>query len=320
MPVSAAARAEQWRDQLGRAFGGLEAEAHDPAYREQLPGHGLDGSMSSAPLGRTGVFSVSGMPQVVRRTRRAIAAAPADPLKICIQLAGTAVIHQADREVRIEPGQLAVYDTGRPYDLRLSGRWTCAVVTVPRDAVNLTDQGLDDAMRHSFSVATGPGLLLASLADVALQQPATSLEDDPARYHLGEAGIELVASILDGVPADPDADDDRTRKAVLGYVRAHLRDPGLSHAMVAAAHHISPRTLNRLFEGHEHTVTETIRRWRLDGARRELEDPRWRRSSVMAVAAHWGFHEQAHFTRLFKAQFGVTPAALRRAAIAPEVF
>jgi AraC-like DNA-binding protein len=318
VPVSAAARAEEWRHQLGRAFGGLEPEAHDPAYRADLPGHGLDGTMSSAPLGRTGVFSVSGTPQVVRRTRRAIAAAPMDPLKICIQLAGSAVIHQAEREVRIEPGELAVYDTGRPYDLRLSGRWTCAVVTVPRDAVNLTGQGLDDAMRHTFSVTAGPGLLLTSLADVALQQAATAPEDDPARYHLGEASIELVASILDGVRADPgtDADADRTRQAVLGYVRAHLRDPGLSHAMVAAAHHMSPRTLNRLFEGHEHTVTETIRRWRLDGARRELEDPRWRRCSVMAIAAHWGFHEQAHFTRLFKAQFGVTPAALRRAAVA----
>jgi AraC-like DNA-binding protein len=313
--ASAASVAERWRQDLGEAFGHLEPEAFDAETRRES-GHGLNGSLVAAPLGRAGFFSVRGTPQVVRRTLRSISAAPQDPLKLCIQIEGTAVLHQADREVLIEPGQLALYDTGRPYDLRLAGLWTCSVVTVPRDAFQVTDVALDAAMRQPFSVASGPGGLLANLTEFALKQAMDADGEETSRAHLGEAGIELVASLLDSVPHWA-VDDSGVREAVLSYVRSHLHDPDLSHASVAAAHHMSPRTLNRLFEGRGQTVTDAIRTLRLEGVLAELRDPRWRRTPVMALAARWGFRDQGHFTRAFKAQFGVTPAAFRRASLAP---
>jgi AraC-like DNA-binding protein len=51
---------------------------------------------------------------------------------------------------------------------------------------------------------------------------------------------------------------------------------------------------------------------RLEAVRCELEDPRWRRSPVMVVAARWGFRDQGHFTRAFKKEFGTAPGAYRR--------
>jgi AraC-like DNA-binding protein len=306
--------AERWRHDLGVAFGRLEPEAYDRRGAEDSPGHGLGGTMAAARLGRAGVFSVQGTPQVVRRTSRAIAAAPLDPLKICIQLSGSAVIHQGGRELLIGPGQLAVYDTGRPYDLRLAGRWSCAVVTVPREALHVKDAVLDAAMSHAFSVTSGPGALLSNLTDLALHTVDDS-SDSGAWAHLGEASIELVASLLESTPHDSGSDALVSRETVLTYVRAHLHDPDLCHAGVAAEHHMSPRSLHRLFESEEQSVSEAIRSMRLDGARRELTDPRWRRSSVMVVASRWGFREQGHFTRAFKAQFGATPAAMRRTAL-----
>ena len=119
---------------------------------------------------------------------------------------------------------------------------------------------------------------------------------------------DLDGSVSVRDPSDPD------RELVLDYVRSHLRDPDLCHASVAAAHHMSPRSLNRLFEGEVRSVTETIRSLRLDAIRAELLDPRWRRNPVIVVASRWGFREQAHFTRAFKAEFGNTPAAMRRRA------
>ena len=304
-------RAELWRSELSRAFGRLEAEAHSAAKRVES-GHGLDGRMTESHLGRLGVFSVSGSPQVVRRTSRSITAAPADPFKICIQLTGSAVIHQDGREVFLSPGQLALYDTGRPYDLRLSGEWTCAVVTVPREALRVSDRALNEAMRHAFSVHTGPGALLAHLTDYALAQVGAD-EHDLCQAHLGEAGIEMVAGMLDASALEEiELGADGDRAGILGYVRKHLREPDLTHATVAAAHHMSPRTLNRLFEGQERTVSETIRSLRLEAVRTELEDPRWSKSPVMAVAARWGFRDQGHFTRAFKKQFGDAPATYRR--------
>jgi len=310
--------AERWRHDLGEAFGRLEPEAYERRGAGQPPGHGLAGKMTAAWLGRAGVFSVQGTPQVVRRTSRAIAAAPLDPLKICIQLGGSAVIHQADREVLIAPGQLAVYDTGRPYELRLGGRWSCAVVTVPREALHVKSAVLEAAMGRAFSATGGPGALLASLTELALHTVDNGVSGG-TRSHLGEAGIELVASLLESAPHGSGSDARALREVVLTFVRDHVHDPDLCHASVAAAHHMSPRSLHRLFENEAQTVSESIRSMRLEGARRELSDPGWRRSSVMVVASRWGFREQGHFTRTFRSQFGTTPAAMRRGVLGPDV-
>src|SRR5206468_3854856 len=110
------------------------------------PDHRLAGRLAGTVLGRAGVFEVAGTPQIVRRTRGAISAAPADPLKLCIQQSGRAVVHQGATEITIDPGQLAVYDTGRPYSIRLDGDWRCAVMTVPRESLGLPQATVAAAM------------------------------------------------------------------------------------------------------------------------------------------------------------------------------
>ena len=270
--------------------------------------------MTATSLGRVGAFRVAGTPQIVRRTTSSIAIAPADPLKVCIQQTGRAVVHQGDVEVELRPGELALYDTGRPYDLRLEGNWTCWVMTIPRDALNMPGNVVKAAMTRSFRADTGPGAVLAHLIDSSL--PPRAVDMGSGADQLGEAGVLLMASLLRiAGDADPPADD-VLRTQVLAHLGAHLGDPDLSHASVAAAHGMSPRSLHRLFQDEPHTVSETIRAMRLDTIRAELVDPMSSRRSTMAIASRWGFQDPAHFTRAFRARFGATPAALRREAAA----
>ena len=120
--------AEPWRENLGTRFQDLVPEALDqrPAPR---------GCVAGVRLGAVGVFTVSGTPQVVRRSTSAVRKIPGDLIKVCVQLAGRATVHQGGHEVVLQPGQLAVYDTGQPYAIRLEGRWTCAVMALPRAAI-----------------------------------------------------------------------------------------------------------------------------------------------------------------------------------------
>ena len=105
---------------------------------------------------------------------------------------------------------------------------------------------------------------------------------------------------------------DAVRLQVLAYIRAHLDDLELSHNQVAAVHHIAPRTLSRLFEDEPSSVTAYIRTCRLQAVRRDLGDPLMGQRSIAAIAARWCFTDQAHFTRAYRAEFGVTPSASRR--------
>jgi AraC-like DNA-binding protein len=274
----------------------------------------LDGRMRATSLGRVGAFRVAGTPQIVRRTTSAIVDAPADPLKVCIQQTGRAVVHQGDVEVEIRPGELALYDTGRPYDLRLEGNWTCWVMTIPRDALSVPGNIVKAAMAHTFRADAGPGAVLAHLLDSSLAPQAAGTESGAEQ--LGEAGVLLMASLLRSAGDADTPAEDVLRTRVLAHVGAHLGDPDLSHASVAAAHGMSPRSLHRLFENEPHTVSETIRAMRLDTIRAELVDPMSARRSTMAIASRWGYQDPAHFTRSFRARFGATPAALRRESAA----
>jgi AraC-like DNA-binding protein len=236
---------------------------------------------------------------------------PADLLKICVPLTGHATVCQDDREIPVGPGEMAIYDTGRPYRLRLDDQWTCAVIAFPRAALHLPAQVVLASMAHAWPLSGGPGAVLAGFVATAVGRGDAIAAASADR--LGEAGLHLVAGTLTEAasPAGEGAADAQ-RLQVLAYVRAHLADPGLTHARVAAAHHMAARTLHRLFEHEPHTVTDHIRAGRLEAARRDLADPLLARRSIAAIAARWCFPGQAHFTRAFHARFGITPSQARR--------
>ena len=51
---------------------------------------------------------------------------------------------------------------------------------------------------------------------------------------------------------------------------------------------------------------------RLDNCRRALEDPAQSHRAIGEIAYAWGFGNQSHFNRRFKAEFGCSPSDYRR--------
>lgn len=80
---------------------------------------------------------------------------------------------------------------------------------------------------------------------------------------------------------------------------------------MAAACGISTRYLHKLFQGQEFSVSQWIREMRLQGAEAEIHAAGPGRT-LADIAYKWGFNDQAHFCRCFKARFGMTPRAARR--------
>jgi len=91
------------------------------------------------------------------------------------------------------------------------------------------------------------------------------------------------------------------------YIERHISDPRLCPAAIAAAHHIAPRTLHRLFHEQGLSAAALIRSLRIERCRRDLRDPALRHRPVHVIATRWGLTDAAHFSRLF-------PRRLRRTA------
>jgi AraC-like DNA-binding protein len=141
--------------------------------------------------------------------------------------------------------------------------------------------------------------------------------DEVAR--LGTTLVDLLTAAL---AARLDRQDElppgTVRQALLrqvhGFIEQRLTDPSLSPATIAAAHHISLRYLYKLFETKPTSVAGWVRQRRLERCRRDLLDPGLADRTVSAIAAHWGLTNAAHFSRAFRAAYGLSPQAYRTMA------
>ncbi|EPH44212.1 helix-turn-helix domain-containing protein [Streptomyces aurantiacus] len=102
------------------------------------------------------------------------------------------------------------------------------------------------------------------------------------------------------------------RRRIDAFIQGHLADPTLSPTSIAEAHHISVRYLYQVFDTHDMAVAAWIRYCRLERCRRDLADLRLRSRPIGAIASMWGFSDAAHFSRAFRAAYGMSPREYRR--------
>lgn len=122
----------------------------------------------------------------------------------------------------------------------------------------------------------------------------------------------MLARHLDAEHAlPPQTRDEALYARIKQFILTRLGDPRLDADSIAAAHHISTRTLHRLFRANEISVAAWIRELRLDHCRADLLNPRLADRPVRSIALEWGFSDPTHFSRTFKATYGLSPAALR---------
>lgn len=135
---------------------------------------------------------------------------------------------------------------------------------------------------------------------------------------LDSAMAFLIAPLVADAGARDDAEGELpeivSTLTVMRFVDANLRNPNLSPGYVAKALGCSARHVHRAFEGAGLTVSAYIKRQRLREAARELTGGENRGDSVTEIAMRWGFSEISHFSRCFRAEFGLAPRDFRERA------
>jgi AraC-like DNA-binding protein len=310
-----AERLDYWRTALCDAFVPLEPEPLDPNSTT------LAGTLRHTALGGLQIADVRGSAQTVRRHPDLIRRGEPEWIKIGLQLDGCGVLDQDDRQAVLQPGDFAAYDTARPYLLAFATSFRMLVVMCPRSALRLPPADLARLTAVRISGRTGVGGLaspfLTKLVEI-VQHPGL-VTTDAVRHHLAESVLDVVRASLTDAGNDPAALARNSGPGNLvgqiqAYIESNLHLADLCLETIASAHHISVRYLQKLFERQGSTVSGWIRDRRLDNCRRDLVDDRLRGRPVSAIAARWGIHDAAYFSRTFHARYGVTPTAYRRSA------
>ncbi|MFL4910265.1 helix-turn-helix domain-containing protein [Streptomyces sp. MMS24-I2-30] len=269
-------------------------------------------STAALPLGPVNLSVLSFPTLASARTARLIRQSDPQLWELAYVASGIMVVDQERSRAQVQAGDLLLYDTSRPFEMRMPEGARIILLHLPKHVVPLPDWSIRELLSRRLP-AQGSGALLADFLQGLASGRWTGLEAE----RLGSAAVQLVCAFLGALAERENLLPPETRQAVLlrevkAFIEAHLMDPGLSPQTVANAHCISVRYLHHLFRGEKQTVGTFIRELRLDRCRADLAQPGLAHRPVGAIGARWGFADAAAFNRAFKVAFGMPPGEYRR--------
>ncbi|QZY51710.1 helix-turn-helix domain-containing protein [Leucobacter tenebrionis] len=295
-------RPEQWGDALGRVLDPLDVEfTAEP--------HAL-GRMQAMALDACTLVSIQSNAHRARRTPQQVRTMR-DPahLMITYQLSGLAVIRQGGHTLLIRPGEFAVTELARPFEVIVNGHHERMATVIPGSAVSAVVSDFDALSASTIGSSDGPARVLSSVLEGFFFNRALLGPFD--RMSAGGFVRDLIAAMLRLHAPLSLQEEERPLTDVLAFIEHNLRDPDLTPAVVAASHFMSVRSLQLLFKPHNWTPSGWIRHRRMHHALHELAAPS-NGSTVSDIASRWGFADLAHFSRVCKQATGVSPREYRR--------
>jgi AraC-like DNA-binding protein len=273
----------------------------------------IDGEIRLERLSTLELSRVTASAQHVRRTPRLVARSSEDYFLVSIQTQGRGQVVQDGRRALLAPGDFALYDSTRPYELVFGGDFQQIVLMLPGAELRSELRQTEDLTASAVSGRRGAGHLMIEMIRT-LAQDIDALEPASAAAVAHSVTQILVAGLRTLPAAQPAPVSSLTalhRARIRAYVQEHLADPALDVPRIAAALQLSPSSVHRVFAGEPCGVGEWIWAQRLERLARELAEPAQRRRSVSELAFGLGFNDAAHVSRAFKARFGCSPRDYR---------
>jgi AraC-like DNA-binding protein len=271
-------------------------------------------SLESAACGPIMVHRVEGSTQEVFRTKRAIARSDDTCFYLLCKPDGAWAGGQGGDLSRLLPGDCMLFDSKRPYQLQFSGSANVITLQLPVDWVQ---SWLPDPEAHCglrIDGGDGWGQPLSSFVR-QLSPEVAAAPPLPAKLMTDQLGslLALGTHAFADQPAEKPSTADAFMRDAIACLRHRHAECGLTARDVAAALHVSERTLHRHFAHSGATFLQHLVRQRMATAQRMLRDPRFDRLTVAEIGRRVGFADASHFIRQCRASLGLTPVGVRGA-------
>ncbi|MEV7007961.1 helix-turn-helix domain-containing protein [Streptosporangium sp. NPDC051022] len=291
-------------DRLSEAVG-------DAVVPVEIEHHTSPDAVAARCLGRKvgglSMMSLRTTPVTLRRTARLAGADQEPQLLLERQQAGRRVVTQDRHRTVLKPGDMSILDTARPYTSAHPDGVDEYCVRVSRAELGLPEEVLSRAGGMRLDPRNPVADLAASYLSRLADQPRMEAFETPT--------IELIRAVIltqlgDGSTGRQSLEDTLALR-IMDFARRHLTNRDLNAAKIAAAHNISVRHLYATLARSGIVLGEWIREQRLEGCRRDLARTDRNAKTISYIAHRWGFGDATHFSRAFRAAFGMSPREWR---------
>jgi len=294
-----------WREQLHNVCGRFETLARDDVSQ-------FFGGITLSRLGGMELVDVATNADALRRSAADARADDGKYFFLIYQQAGSSVLMQHGKQACLETGDCALIDSRYSSEFRYLEGMRHLSFHLPCDALERRMNGRQPRICDTIAADSPLGTLLRGFIRQVVSQH--SLFDERESLAIGDALLSLLAPLSKDV--DRQAGSLRDYARVVAYIEARLQDE-LSPERIARDVGVSVRSLYRLFEERDQSLGAFIRELRLRRCAEQLHASSHRDENLTCIAHRWGFKDSAHFSRTFRAQYGVSPRDYRRGSTPP---
>jgi AraC-like DNA-binding protein len=298
-----------WRSFLSRVCGSFDVE---PLGRADF-----SGAIATATLGGLSYKTIWGTDSRIVRSSLAASRHGGGQFYFIVQIDGIGELRQAGAEAILHPGEAALIDGDRASEFVFLHGCRKLVLHIPSPLLKAYCRGCEPRLATRIE-ASGYAKALISLLRTAADQIG-QFDGDSSRLVADQilSGVaHLVCGDRGDGPEPTRTTSPHTLENVKRLVRQSLADPDLTITRAASLAGMSSRKLQRLFQASGVTYGDWLRGERLRHCYFELVSSRERSVSITDLAFNWGFSDVSHFSRAFRAEFGVCARDVRARAAA----
>lgn len=296
---------DAWVDVLNDRFGQWEAER--PTAK------GFFARTNSSRIDSTQFVECICDPCAAIRPARRSPNSAAESLTFQLVVSGRELFEIGDSRHILTPGDLLIWNDLNAMRFDVSERLHKISVTVPmarlRNWFPTRWHSIEQYHPKGSPVASVMSSLMTAMLPEALNE---RLRDGHA---VADAMMGSLVCVLGTEAGFASGIRDSHIHRAKSYIAANLPNPDLSPADVAAAAGVSVRHLHSLFESADLSVHEYIMSQRLERIHQDLAKDSMRNRTITDIAFAWGFQSSAHFSRRFRAAFGLSPSAFRKISL-----
>lgn len=296
-------RYDAWRENMGVLFDVASSDGSSPDLSKPA-------SIVTADLGDTVLARARAESQLFRRSARRLHREELGLILVQYFPRGGGII--CGRE-RLVAGDMQIIDTEKPYELAATD-YENLTLMVPHDLRATLSPVIDKLHARSIS---GKNPMVRMLGDhlQSLWRNVSGMDISQARI-----AVQGTIGLLHGYLATDSALAEELEPAVgdaLGLAMRRFIEQNLEKSLkpeqLAREFRVSRSQVYRLFK-RDDGVARYVWERRLQRSRVLLTTPWLQHLDIGAVAFEVGYSSNAHFTRAFRARFGMTPSRMRAEA------
>jgi AraC-like DNA-binding protein len=276
-----------------------------------------EGSFVSSVTGRdVGPLAISRIvspPQSVTRTDAQLKRQAGDVYFLNMPLSRGSSATQDGRVAELAPGDFAIVDSTRPFELSFEQSFEQISLAVPHDLLGPLLASPEDATGVRVRASSGAG----AVASGALRALAgTGAIDRETSGQLAKQVVGLIALALSGTSNEPHAKaPELLLRAAFAEAHRSLGNPELSPTLIAERIGVSTRYLHELFSRRGPSFGRWVLERRLERCEHDLGDPERTHWTIAQIALQNGFSDPSYFARAYRQRYGSSPRERRARAL-----